>query len=50
MIVPFLPVLEEVRGGEESMCAPTSRQRVKTEERFTWRTVSQSDVGNWWAG
>lgn len=24
--------------GEESMCAPMSRQRVKTEVRFTWMT------------
>jgi len=36
--------------GWESMWAPTSRQRVKTELRLTWRTDCQSSSGNWWAG
>lgn len=31
--------------GRVSMCAPMSRQRVKTVERLVWRTRSQSESG-----
>lgn len=36
--------------GRVSMCAPISRQRVKTVERLVWRTRSQSASGNDAAG
>jgi hypothetical protein len=36
MTLPRRPV--EGEGSSVSICAPTSRQSVKTVERFTWRT------------
>lgn len=48
MMLPFRPVTGD--GSRPSMCAPTSRQMVKTVLRLTWITSLKSESGNFSQG